>query len=178
MGSSASAPMKTEERDSNIKKIANDTNMPKDEIDALAKLFESLDRDESGYVSVEELEVAHAESEKYAHSFAQSEASDAGDVTTLRYWYSTKLNFEQFVTHRALVKKAELLKVPLLETKSIYEAYCGLDKDSDGRVSLGEFNTNFGSLGMCAQGDLIQGNLNQQGQLRACALAPPGNHLT
>lgn len=146
MGSSASMhahkKLSPEERREKISIIAKQSNMPVEEIEKIADLFDKLDADKSGFVSLRELESAYGGHDAYTLHQASEEIAAADGVGEEQK--DKKLSFDEFVIHRARVAKAQKHGVPLKAVIGAHEAYLKMDSDKDGRVVLSEFDKTIG----------------------------------
>ena len=144
MGSAASVPraeMSPRERDDRVKAIAAQSSLPKEEIEKIAKVFDEVDKDGSGHGTFEELYRAydphHGKGKDPDQSKNAAETASSTAFDDSKYASDRLLNFEQFVTHRALVKKAEGLgpSVTLKRVEVVHKAYSLMDKDTSDRTS-------------------------------------------
>ena len=160
MGGTASVTrtMTAQERKAAIEKIARQSNLAIDEITQFAKLFDKLDADHSGFVSLSELEMAYGGGVGAASTHQANEemtaADGCDDGNTDR-----KLSFEEFVTHRARLLKARKFGLPLKAVQAAHEAYVAMDADGDGRVSAKEFDQKLSPQTNFAEADYDHDNM-------------------
>jgi len=136
---SVSRTLSPEARQEAIERIARQSNLAAEEIGSFADLFDKLDADHSGFVSLKELEAIYGGSGT-ASMHAASEEMDAADGIAEDGKKDRKLSFEEFVIHRARLAKARHHALPLRAVTAAHEAYLKMDMDGDGKVDVKEFD--------------------------------------